>query len=94
MGLFGVIPMIHATIVNWNVPQRNITLGFESAMAFSYLIGAMFYATRVPEKWKPGWFDLVGHSHQIFHVFVVMGALAHYIVVIILYEYRRRNGCN
>ncbi|KAI3781953.1 hypothetical protein L2E82_11981 [Cichorium intybus] len=94
MGLFGVIPAIHATIVNWNVPQRNTTLGFEAAMGFSYLIGAMFYVSRVPEKWKPGWFDLVGHSHQIFHIFVVMGALAHYIVVIILYEYRRRTGCD
>ncbi|XP_076926350.1 heptahelical transmembrane protein 1-like [Bidens hawaiensis] len=94
MGLFGVIPSIHATIVNWNVPQRNTTLGFESAMGFSYLVGAMFYVSRVPEKWKPGWFDLVGHSHQIFHVFVVMGALAHYVSVLILYEYRRRISCD
>ncbi|KAI7735742.1 hypothetical protein M8C21_015399 [Ambrosia artemisiifolia] len=92
MGLFGVIPAIHGTIVNWNVPQRNTTLGFESAMGFSYLVGAMFYVSRVPEKWMPGLFDLVGHSHQIFHVFVVMGALAHYVSVLILYEYRRRIG--
>lgn len=94
MGLFGVIPAIHATIVNWNVPQRNTALGFESAMGFSYLIGAMFYVSRVPEKWKPGWFDLVGQSHQIFHVFVVIGALAHYVSVLILYECRRRLSCD
>lgn len=94
MGLFGVIPAIHATIMNWNVPQRNPTLGFEAAMGFSYLVGAMFYVSRVPEKWKPGWFDLVGHSHQIFHIFVVMGALAHYISVLILYEYRQRVSCD
>ncbi|KAF5805176.1 hypothetical protein HanRHA438_Chr05g0215791 [Helianthus annuus] len=94
MGLFGVIPAIHATIINWNVPQRNTTLGFESAMGLFYLVGAMFYVSRVPEKWRPGWFDLVGHSHQIFHVFVVMGALAHYVSVLILYEYRLRIGCD
>nr|XP_043621383.1 heptahelical transmembrane protein 1-like [Erigeron canadensis] len=93
MGLFGVIPAIHATIMNWNVPQRNTALGFESAMGFSYLVGAMFYVSRVPEKLKPGWFDLVGHSHQIFHIFVVMGALAHYVSVLILYECRRRLSC-
>ncbi|KAK9055116.1 hypothetical protein SSX86_026197 [Deinandra increscens subsp. villosa] len=93
MGLFGVIPTIHATILNWNAPQRNAALGFESAMGFFYLVGAMFYVSRVPEKWKPGWFDLVGQSHQIFHVFVVMGALAHYVSVLILYEYRSRVSC-
>ncbi|KVI11702.1 hypothetical protein Ccrd_009885 [Cynara cardunculus var. scolymus] len=94
MGLFGVIPTIHGTIVNWNVAQRNTTLGFESTMAFCYLVGAMFYVSRVPEKWRPGWFDLIGHSHQIFHIFVVVAALAHYIAVLILYEYRRRVSCD
>lgn len=94
MGLFGVIPTIHGTIANWNVAQRNTTLGFESTMAFCYLVGAMFYVSRLPEKWKPGWFDLVGHSHQIFHIFVVVAALAHYIAVLILYEYRRQVSCD
>ncbi|XP_018809021.1 heptahelical transmembrane protein 1-like [Juglans regia] len=78
MGLFGIIPAIHAVVVNWRNPQRNATLAYESAMAVSYLTGALFYVSRIPERWKPGWFDLAGHSHQIFHVLVVMGALAHY----------------
>uniref|UniRef100_A0A2N9FU66 Heptahelical transmembrane protein 1-like n=1 Tax=Fagus sylvatica TaxID=28930 RepID=A0A2N9FU66_FAGSY len=78
MGLFGIVPTTHAVIVNWGNPQRNITLAYELAMAVSYLTGTFIYVTRIPERWKPGWFDLAGHSHQIFHVFVIMGALAHY----------------
>ncbi|KAG6724023.1 hypothetical protein I3843_03G231900 [Carya illinoinensis] len=78
MGLFGIIPAIHAVFVNWGNPQRNATLAYEAAMAVSYLTGVLVYVSRVPERCKPGWFDLVGHSHQIFHVLVVMGALAHY----------------
>ncbi|KAG6662533.1 heptahelical transmembrane protein 1-like [Carya illinoinensis] len=78
MGLFGIIPAIHAVFVNWGNPQRNATLAYEAAMAVSYLTGVLVYVSRVPERWKPGWFDLAGHSHQIFHVLVVMGALAHY----------------
>ena len=35
----------------------------------------MIYATRVPERWKPGYFDLAFHSHQLFHVAVVLAAL-------------------
>ncbi|XP_011084126.1 heptahelical transmembrane protein 1 [Sesamum indicum] len=94
MGLFGLIPAVHALVANWNDPYRNITLAYESAMALSYLIGTLFYVSRVPERWKPGWFDLVGQSHQVFHVFVVMGALAHYGAAQIFLRCRTQIGCN
>lgn len=93
MGFFGFVPAIHAAIVNWNNPKRDITLAYESAMALFYLTGTMFYVTRIPERWKPGWFDLAGHSHQIFHVFVVFGALAHYSATLVFLEWRDRVGC-
>ncbi|XVE63672.1 hypothetical protein DITRI_Ditri07aG0038400 [Diplodiscus trichospermus] len=93
MGLFGIVPGIHATIVNWSNPRRNVTLAYESAMAVFYLTGAMFYVSRIPERLKPGWFDLAGHSHQIFHILVVMGALAHYGASLVFLEWRDRNGC-
>ena len=38
-------------------------------------IGAAVYAARVPERWMPGRFDLVGQSHNLMHVFVYIGAL-------------------
>lgn len=93
MGFFGLIPAVHALVVNWNDPHRNLILGYESAMAVSYLTGTMFYVSRIPERWKPGWFDLTGHSHQIFHVFVIMGALAHYGAAKIFLDYRGKLGC-
>ncbi|XP_057538570.1 heptahelical transmembrane protein ADIPOR1-like [Amaranthus tricolor] len=93
MGLFGIIPATHACILNWDNPRRNLTLAYESVMAFSYLIGTGFYVTRVPERWWPGWFDLAGHSHQIFHVFVLLGALAHYGAALLFMEYRDMVGC-
>ncbi|XP_074274020.1 heptahelical transmembrane protein 1-like [Silene latifolia] len=93
MGLFGLIPAIHACVLNWTNPRRNLTLAYEGGMALSYLIGTGFYVSRIPERWKPGWFDLVGHSHQIFHVFVVMGALTHYGAALVLMEYRDQVGC-
>lgn len=93
MGLFGIVPGIHAAIANWSNPRRNITLAYESAMAIFYLTGTMFYVCRIPERLKPGWFDLAGHSHQIFHILVVMGALAHYGASILFLEWRDRNGC-
>ncbi|XP_008795847.1 heptahelical transmembrane protein ADIPOR1 [Phoenix dactylifera] len=93
MGFFGIVPGVHAAIVNWGEPRRNITLAYELAMASSYIIGTIFYVSRVPERWKPGHFDLAGQSHQIFHVFVVAGALAHYAAALIFLEWRDEVGC-
>ncbi|KAF5177240.1 Heptahelical transmembrane protein [Thalictrum thalictroides] len=93
MGISGIIPAIHACIVNWSEPRRFITLAYESAMALSYAIGTLFYVTRIPERWRPGWFDLAGHSHQIFHLFVIMGALAHYAATHVFIDWRDSVGC-
>lgn len=93
MGLSGVVPAIHALFLNWGEPKCSITLGYEVAMALSYITGALFYVSRVPERWKPGSFDLVGHSHQIFHVFVIAGALVHYAATLLFLEWRDRVGC-
>ncbi|GJZ87708.1 heptahelical transmembrane protein 1-like protein [Tanacetum coccineum] len=93
MGLFGIVPAIHAVTVNWYEPQRNGILVYETTMAVSYLTGTMFYITRIPERWMPGWFDLAGHSHQIFHCFVMMGALAHYGAALVFLEFRGQVGC-
>lgn len=40
-------------------------------------MGANFYQAKVPERFAPGRFDVWGHSHQIFHVCVLLGAASH-----------------
>lgn len=37
--------------------------------------GAAIYAARIPERWFPGTFDLVGQSHNLMHVLVFLGAV-------------------
>lgn len=51
-----------------------------------YIFGAFLYGIRFPEKVAPGTFDFIGHSHQIFHVLVVMAALCHLVALLISYE--------
>ncbi|XP_074379315.1 heptahelical transmembrane protein 1-like isoform X2 [Apium graveolens] len=93
MGGFGLVPAVHAVTVCWNEPFRNETLAYEMAMGFSYVIGTVVYVTRVPERWRPGWFDLAGQSHQIFHVMVIIAALAHYAAALVFLNYRSSVGC-
>ncbi|KAL7878789.1 hypothetical protein AOLI_G00097630 [Acnodon oligacanthus] len=40
--------------------------------ALALLTGFLF-ATHLPERLAPGSFDYIGHSHQLFHVFAIIG---------------------
>jgi len=91
MGFSGVIPAVHALVTHWDHPHVVVALGYELLMAILYGTGAVFYVTRIPERWKPGAFDIAGHSHQIFHVFVLLGALAHTQATLLVMEFRRRS---
>jgi len=81
LGLSGVVPAIHFAAEGCADPecrQRNVGLAFLLSMAASYLVGAVFYAKRFPEKHFPGKFDLFLSSHQIFHILVVVGVMIHF----------------
>lgn len=43
-----------------------------------YVVGAIIYALRVPEKYFAGKCDLWPQSHQIFHIFVTIAAIVHF----------------
>ncbi|KAK9275833.1 hypothetical protein L1049_023105 [Liquidambar formosana] len=89
MGFSGVIPATHAVALHWGHPHIFMSLGYELLMAVLYAAGAGFYITRIPERWKPGAFDIAGHSHQIFHVLVVAGALAHSAATLAVMDWRQ-----
>lgn len=58
-GLSGIIPAIHYTwIEGWLSTISQASLGWLVLMGLLYILGAMFYALRVPERWFPGKFDL------------------------------------
>ena len=46
-----------------------------------YLISAVLNATRVPERYYPSTFDIVGHNHQWVHVITTFGTVSHILAV-------------
>eukprot|EP00743_Colponemidia_sp_Colp-15_P002432 GILK01002636.1.p1 GENE.GILK01002636.1~~GILK01002636.1.p1 ORF type:complete len:524 (+),score=62.34 GILK01002636.1:45-1574(+) len=62
-------------------------------MGFLYIFGAVMYGVRIPERFRPGFFDIWGHSHQFFHVLVVIAALVHYVGCIENFRMRHAFGC-
>ncbi|GLU20144.1 hypothetical protein SLE2022_363570 [Rubroshorea leprosula] len=93
MGLSGVAPIFHKLILFWHQPEALHTTGYETLMGLFYGLGALVYATRIPERWMPGKFDIAGHSHQLFHILVVAGAFTHYQAGLVYLKWRDLHQC-
>ncbi|XP_024395966.1 heptahelical transmembrane protein ADIPOR3 isoform X2 [Physcomitrium patens] len=93
MGMSGIIPAVHKIVFFHHEPVCIETLWYEIGMGLFYLVGVMIYVTRIPERWKPGAFDIAGHSHQLFHVLVIAGAYTHYRAGLIYMKWRDAHGC-
>lgn len=58
-GLSGIIPAVHYTVrEGLEVSLSRAALGPLALMGGLYVLGAVFYAVRVPERWFPGKCDL------------------------------------
>lgn len=89
MGLSAIFPVIHG-LWWYGAEQMTLQIGLHWLLlqGFLYILGATIYAARVPERLFPGQFDIVGHSHQIFHVLVVCAAISHLTGLLRAFDYR------
>mmetsp|Transcript_12398 Transcript_12398/g.34813 ORF Transcript_12398/g.34813 Transcript_12398/m.34813 type:complete len:326 (-) Transcript_12398:222-1199(-) len=94
LGLFGIVPVVHQWAVHNHIPMVQEALIYDVLMGAVYLMGAGIYASRVPERWKPGSFDLAFHSHNVFHLCVVLGAYIHYEASLIFIRWRESDACH
>lgn len=74
---FAPIPAVHfALIATTDFPHISLQHVMTPliTMLILYAIGFAFYLSRFPERRWPGRFDVVGHSHQYWHVAVAAAA--------------------
>lgn len=82
LGLSAVIPVAHVVqIYGYRTITETMGLRFLILSGALYVVGAALYAARVPERFAPGRFDLLGASHQIFHLLILAAAAAHYVSI-------------
>ena len=95
----GVLPFIHWLIEqDWfSVTNLRFSLICILSMAIVYTLGAFLYAMRIPERWrrsnKPAVFDIHLHSHFLFHLCVVAGAILHLQGIYGMATHRLENMC-
>ncbi|EGD80281.1 hypothetical protein PTSG_10536 [Salpingoeca rosetta] len=58
-----------------------------------YLIGSVVFVFKFPERFFPGRFDIWFHSHQLWHIFVILAAYAHYLCMYNMMHARQELGC-
>lgn len=58
-----------------------------------YIMGAVLFVVRIPERFVQRKFDLVGSSHQIFHLMVLAGCAIHFTDSFRLYNARKSMTC-
>ncbi len=66
--LFDSIPIFYRML--YGLPEENMSLAcyyYVKQFIFT-VIATVLYISHVPERWFPGHFDILGHSHQVFHV--------------------------
>jgi len=87
LALSGVVALFHAMVAHDFSPRVVSMLHGVLAMGATYLLGVGVYATHFPESLRPArTFDLIGSSHCIWHVCVVLAALRHYSTVVALWR--------
>ncbi|SPO04035.1 related to PHO36 (regulatory role in lipid and phosphate metabolism) [Cephalotrichum gorgonifer] len=78
LGTSGVFPILHGIqIYGFKGMDERMSLRLVALHGLVYIIGAVLYAARWPERTMPGKFDIWGSSHQIFHVCVLIAAGIH-----------------
>jgi len=79
LAMSGIIRSIHYIITDgFSSAVNDARFDWLMLMAFLYIFGTMLYAMRIPERFFPGKCDIWFQSHQLFHMFVVIGAFVHY----------------
>ncbi len=69
-------PAVHGWL-RFGLAALDDMMGLKSFLGLAAInfSGGAIYAARVPERWLPGTFDLIGQSHNLMHVLVFTGAL-------------------
>jgi adiponectin receptor len=73
----GAIIIGHLALVRGAIETFSWLLPVFKSLA-CYIAGVIIYGNQFPEKFWPGKFDRIGHSHQFWHLFVCGGIWYHY----------------
>ncbi|KIM78802.1 hypothetical protein PILCRDRAFT_75079 [Piloderma croceum F 1598] len=88
MGLSALIPIAHSIrLFGLAQSHRQCGLYWFLLEGLFYALGATAYVKLIPERWRPGAFDILGSSHQVFHMLVLFGVASHLKGLVVGFDY-------
>lgn len=93
---YGTLPTIHWTILSGGFGSTIVQLFLPRIVIMYGLLGLafLFYIGKLPERFLPGKFDLLGSSHQWWHVFVFISLTYWHNTGFTFAEFRLENQCS
>ncbi|KAG8628106.1 hypothetical protein KVT40_003979 [Elsinoe batatas] len=89
LAVAAMLPILHGVgVMGWAEACKQIGVQWYLAEGISLLLGVGLFVGRLPERLSPGSFDILGHSHQLFHVAAVAGTAFHVKALSVGYQYR------
>jgi predicted membrane channel-forming protein YqfA (hemolysin III family) len=91
--LAGFIPLFHWVYMNGY--SSDVSYFFSNVIMFYVIFGAgvFFFRTKIPERFAPGYFDYVGASHQLWHIFSLIAFYWWYNNSVELIKYHQTHAC-
>jgi predicted membrane channel-forming protein YqfA (hemolysin III family) len=71
--IFDILPTTYGLMLDKNVFGPEFATLY-CRMLLLTMLSAIIYCLHVPERFFPGNFDIIGHSHQWFHIFAALGS--------------------
>ncbi|KAL4430423.1 hypothetical protein ABPG74_013273 [Tetrahymena malaccensis] len=99
LGIFAAVPIAHLIYYEFFYLTQNGNFSFSNSLVYyglmgvCYLGGLTIYATRCPERYKPGQFDICGASHQLWHISILLAIVLTYVGSLINFYTRKMNLC-
>jgi adiponectin receptor len=88
LGIFSVCCIIYGLVpYGWDLQNARMGLNWMRVTVSFNLVGAIVYATRIPERWYPRTYDFLGSSHQILHIVVLVAGLTHWAGLLSAFHY-------
>ncbi|KAM4694988.1 membrane progestin receptor beta isoform 1-T3 [Discoglossus pictus] len=89
--ILDISPILHRIISCYTESCSDKAVWFHCLQIVFFVIGAYFFSCPVPEKYFPGTCDIIGHGHQIFHIFLGLCTLSQLEAMFLDYKAREEH---
>ena len=95
LGISTSIPILHLALFGKYVSgfEEKPHLIFWYIGGVVYVMGGLFFVTRIPEKYVPNRFDYCLNSHNTLQICVLLAFVSQYFGALDSFYYRQKNKC-